>query len=167
MAHKIENTHIHTFNNMTSALARQQQLERLKTDLPDLYAMITCWINDMLCFSSNQQARERLQVPTRVDDNVPPFFNEVYFTSDEAKYLAKQMLPSGDSLGTAFQSLLDDRASAGSTEVCTSHDLAPFLREAFDIPSHFYKSEGFKKNYKTFEKEWRKRQKKLAKQRGL
>lgn len=142
-------------------MTREEQLKRLKTELPELLATIQFWIADMLAFSSNEQARERLQVP--VDDGALPFFNQVYYTSSQAQFLAQQVMPNGDLLENALQELLHDKAKHGATELCTSYDLAPFFREAFDISSNFHKNARFKQDYKMFEKQWTKQQKKLAK----
>ncbi|KAJ3274557.1 hypothetical protein HK104_004042 [Borealophlyctis nickersoniae] len=59
-----------------------------------------------------------------------------------------------------------DQARAGESrnfEVCTSHDLAPLVKEVFGIPKGFQEEKVFVAGLKAFNKTWKK-QKKQKKQ---
>ena len=74
--------------------------------------------------------------------------NEYYFNKEEAMYLGNMELPSSSTtqqtLSQSLRRLLVEKATAGATELCTSHDLAPLMFEAFDLKRGFHQSKSFK-----------------------
>jgi len=134
---------------------------RLKDERPELFRNVLFLIEDMRAYDSNEQAQARVNHTSPLQDGTPLFFNDNYFPSPEdASYLSKLKTKDGKGVGEAIKALEHGKAAKGSKPSCTSHDIAPILQEAFDVPHRFQESRSFKDAYKTFDKEWRKKQKK-------
>ena len=122
---------------LLSSTLREASLEDMKADNA-LWEKILFWASDLLDFAS---AQERLTIPW--EDGVTPFMTPYYFSKDEADTVGKLMMPNTISLQQIMQTMLEEKASAGSLEVCTSHDIFPLLAIAFQLPKGFHKQGNF------------------------
>mmetsp|Transcript_16539 Transcript_16539/g.18496 ORF Transcript_16539/g.18496 Transcript_16539/m.18496 type:complete len:375 (+) Transcript_16539:85-1209(+) len=143
------------FYKSTAAEAiRRHELEQLGNEKPELLLKVSFWIGDMLKFN-NGDAEERLTSPSRyLDQGYSVYVNDSYFTLDEAKFLMTQSMPNGKSL----QTFLGEKLNS-TNEACTSHDIAPVLYKAFGFEKTFFKSNPFKRDYKKFASDWKKKKK--------
>lgn len=76
------------------------------------------------------------------------YFSRFYFTEDEIEILVN--FPT--SSGIIFKDLFDEymKTKIESSEICTSHDIAPFMYKVFGVSRNFNKDPSFIKNYKKF-----------------
>jgi hypothetical protein len=80
-------------------ILREEQLKRLKVELPDLWKAFQVWASDLLQFhDKNALMQARLTIP--VADNIPLFVSPAYCSPVDARYLGMQLLPSGKTLLT-------------------------------------------------------------------
>ncbi|KAJ3186064.1 hypothetical protein HDU85_000979 [Gaertneriomyces sp. JEL0708] len=122
-----------------------------------LWMKIKLYLSDLLRFSFDEGARDRLET----DFNARYYLTNAYFTADEAQLVLH--FPSG--LGLTFEQLLEvlmkqkiDQSKAGNSRdfsLCTSHDLAPVVKEVFGIRKGFEDEKTFVMASKAFEKEWK------------
>jgi hypothetical protein len=136
---------------------RQRELRHLQKTFPHLWKKIQFWLADMMNFSSDKDARVRLEFLPKLDEGIPLYFNEFYFSVNEARYLLdRSIVPfSGETLGEAYQKLLAARSNQFGATICTSSELCPFFRKIFDLPENFREPAHFKKDYKTFKTNWK------------
>jgi hypothetical protein len=136
---------------------RQRELRHSQKTFPHLWKKIQFWLADMMNFSSDKDARVRLEFLPKLDEGIPLYFNEFYFSLNEARYLLdRSIVPfSGETVGEAYQKLLATRSNQFGATICTSSELCPFFRKIFDLPKNFRESADFKNDYKTFKTNWK------------
>jgi hypothetical protein len=120
----------------------------------------------MMSFSQSKEARERLEIEEQSSHENPMYFNTCYFSHEETVYLTEHTLLDGRKLGVAIAELLDDSLRNNGT-ICTSSELSPFLRNAFQLSKSFREDKQFKKAYKEFNENWKIQKKRKKKNRGL
>jgi hypothetical protein len=143
---------------------RKEDLLAADARFPQLESNITFWIADMMRFSTDKDARVRLeQQPDNTIDQRTPLFNSCYFSTQEAQHLSRLTVKVKKSqqttLAEAFGAFLDERQRNNKGEVCTSSEIAPFLREMLRIPSDFQDHKEFKNEYKVYQEQWKKTRK--------
>ena len=119
-------------------------LESLKNN-KDLYFRLKVFINDLMKFnySNNSDKLNNLSC------NHPEYyFSLYYFTEDEIEYILDFRNSSGFTYRELFDSFI--KLKENSYEICTSHDIAPFMFVIFEINRNFNKEKEFKKKYKKF-----------------
>ncbi|KAI9004621.1 hypothetical protein BC832DRAFT_592565 [Gaertneriomyces semiglobifer] len=122
-----------------------------------LWMKIKLYLSDLLRFGSDEGARDRLET----DFNAKFYLTNAYFTTDEAQLILN--FPSGS--GLTFEQLLEvlmkkkvDQSKAGTSKdfyLCTSHDLAPVVKDVFGIRKGFDEEKAFVIASKAFQKEWK------------
>ncbi|GBB97795.1 hypothetical protein RclHR1_03070011 [Rhizophagus clarus] len=113
----------------------------------ELYYRVKIFVNDLLTFSSSEDARSRLE-----ENPMAKFFlSNVYFNEKDIEYLLDFPTTSGLSVSKLLSVELSNKH-----QVCSSHELAPLLQETFEIQKGFQKEKGFKERLKKFEKDWKK-----------
>ncbi|KAJ3047809.1 hypothetical protein HK097_011150 [Rhizophlyctis rosea] len=122
-----------------------------------LWMKVKLYLSDLLRFGSDQDARNRLET----DFTAKFYLTNVYFTTDEVNFLLS--FPSGS--GLTFEQVLEvlmkdkmNQSRAGNSrdfDLCTSHDLAPVVRDVFGIRKGFEEEKIFISASKAFQKEWK------------
>lgn len=137
---------------------------------PRLQSRVMYWIAVMLTLRNSGDSRERVEEdPPATEclaDQLPPIFNySNYFTTKEALCLSgllmKRSTCEHETLGEAFIAFLTETAQekTGKVLICTHSEMAPFLLRALRIDPTFSTDAQFKKEYKSFRREWKKRKK--------
>ena len=112
---------------------RDQLLKKLH-DNTDLWTRVKIYHRDLKTFSSNVAACTRLS-----NTHQPLCMSECYFSDDERQFL----------LG--FPTLLS--VSEGVLDgICTSHDLAPIIENAFGLRKGYELNPEFRRAFKQFQK---------------
>mmetsp|Transcript_26970 Transcript_26970/g.40949 ORF Transcript_26970/g.40949 Transcript_26970/m.40949 type:complete len:127 (+) Transcript_26970:690-1070(+) len=100
---------------------KRTEIERIKEKFPSLSSKLLFWIFDMLNFSCSKASCERVQkINSYSNENIPPmFFNENYFTEEEADALVSLKLnhSSKKTLGTLFRAFIDERLRNNNGQV--------------------------------------------------
>lgn len=121
----------YNFSNSNSSLD-------LLKNYDNLYLRLKFFINDLLIYKN-----ERLQF---LSSRYPEYyFSLFYFTEDEIDMLINFPTSSGLLYRELFDQFIKDKI-----ELCTSHDIAPFMYKIFGITKNFNKDPSFIKNYKKF-----------------
>ena len=107
----------------------------------DLYLRLKFFINDLLKFNSDRLINLSVKYPEY-------YFSSFYFTEDEIEILINFTTLSGLTYKDLFDLFIKTRES--NSELCTSHDIAPFIYSVFKINRNFNKDPSFIKNYKKF-----------------
>lgn len=76
------------------------------------------------------------------------YFSNFYFTDDEIEYFLNFPTNSGLIYKELFDIFIKNKQNI--TEICTSHDIAPFIYKIFGINKNFANDPSFKKKYKAF-----------------
>ena len=127
----------------------------------DLWNRVKIFLQDLLTFGSDTEARERLEA----DPAASYYVSSVYFTSDEIQLLLNFPTYSGLTFQQCVEASMVEKMAATSEgnsrdyNVCTSHDLAPMVRDAFGIRKSFQEKTTFKEALKVFKEQWKKGQK--------
>jgi hypothetical protein len=141
-----------------------------KAQFPRLPTTVMFLLYDMVAFSSDDDARERVQqLSGYEDENIPRlFFNENYFTTEEARCLVRLKMTKNSpckTFGAAFGAFLDERFRNNDAQVCTKSEVAPFLCKTLRIDPDFSRDKEFKREYQAFKKEWKKARKQQRRRR--
>jgi hypothetical protein len=133
-----------------------------KAWFPQLPTTLLLWLADMVVFSydNDDDALERVQqLGGYKDENIPPqFFNENYFTAEEALCLLRLKVKNSrcKTFRSAFRGFIDERSHNNKAQVCTSSEVVPFLCKTLRIEPYFSSDKKFKRDYQAFRKEWKK-----------
>ncbi|KAI8819742.1 uncharacterized protein EV422DRAFT_507363 [Fimicolochytrium jonesii] len=129
-----------------------------------LFAKTKIYLNDLLTFRSDPDARDRLES----DPAATYYLSSAYFSTSEVDFLLAFPTNSGLSFQQCVQAAMAEKVSASSEgrskdyHVCTSHDLAPLVRDVFGIRKGFQEEKAFKESLTSFRKEWKKRAKRSS-----
>jgi hypothetical protein len=125
------------FYNSTETSHRRKLLEENK----NLFMRLKFFINDLMKFKIKRLTQISLKYPEY-------YFSTFYFTEDEIE----QFINFPTSSGITFKDLFDEfiKGKIDSTEICTSHDIAPFMYKVFGITKNFDRDPSFVKNYNKF-----------------
>jgi len=130
------------------ALLREERLQMLKKNDIELWKRVQFWVSDLLDF---EDAQERLIIPTEF--GVTPFMPPFYFSTMEATYLGRMLMPDTTELGATLSTMLETKAADGATVVSASNDMAPILFVGFEMKWGFQKTDAFKKEQKNWIKQ--------------
>jgi hypothetical protein len=124
------------------------------------------FIHDLLQFRYDASARQRLLFDATASTMF--YLSSVYFSPAEIGTLLSFKTCDGIALEQALQLVVGkklERARDGETagyEICTFHDLAPTFQDCLGIQKDFQVEKEYKRLYKNFIKEWKKRGKKTS-----
>jgi hypothetical protein len=138
------------------AVVRQDQLEEMKKE-KDFLERIMFWISDFLSFEESQ---DRLSLPPTDSESL--WMSPFYFHAEEPPYVGSLVIPNTITLRETLQMVMAGKHRAGAVEICASHDLAPILIMAFEIPHGFHKNAAFKKKKSRWIKNRQKEMKSIA-----
>lgn len=106
-----------------------------------LFIRLKFFIYDLLKFNS-----ERLNLLSCKHPEY--YFSRFYFTEDEIEELINFHISSDMTYKDLFDEFI--KTKSDSVEICTSHDIAPFIYNTFNISKRFIKDPRFIKQYKKF-----------------
>lgn len=148
------------FIDMASHLQKHAEaLKKLHTS--PLFTKIKLFLKDLMTFGSDEDARQRLES----DLSTQFYLSSAYFTPQDVQTLMDFPTGSGLTFKDTLEVLMKDKMDQTRSGVlrdynlCTSHDLAPLIREVFGVRKGFQEEKGFVTAHKTFTKAWRKKEK--------
>ena len=124
-----------TFYNVSN---HENELRRLNLN-QDLLFRLKVFIDDMIKFNNDTLCYLSLNNPNY-------YFTSYHFSESEIEYL----LNFPTSSGLTYRELFDIFMRNKKSEICTSHDIAPFIYKTFGISKNFNKDASFNKNAKKF-----------------
>lgn len=116
------------------------ELKKLN-DNKDLLKRLKFFLNDLLVFND-----ERLDFYSSSNTNY--YFSLFYFTEDEIDYLVNFPTSSGLKYKDLFDLFIGSKKE--DYNLCTSHDIAPFIYKVFGISKNFNKFQDFNTSYRRF-----------------
>ena len=117
-----------------------KKLEELKNN-DNLYLRLQVFIYDLLKFKIDRLSFVSLKYPEY-------YFTSFHFTDDEIEYLLNFPTSCGLIFKDSFHEFI--LTKEGETEICTSHSIAPYFYNVFNISRNFIDGIKFKKFYKKF-----------------
>lgn len=131
---------IHFYTDIFHNLSNYSTLLHSLQNNNNLYLRLKFFIYDLLKYN-----HERLQF---LSNRYPEYyFSRFHFSEDEIDFFVH--FPT--STGLLYKDLFNEfKKDKNKIELCTSHDLAPFIYNIFVISKHFCKDLSFIKNYKKF-----------------
>jgi hypothetical protein len=135
------------FERVTAVGARLKKIKQ-----SDLFMKLKFYYYDLTKFDDDAQARLESD---HIDSH---YMSSVYFDDTERD----QLLQHPTSQGLTFKRYMElfYESKSDATALCSSHDLAPIIRNVFDIPKGFDKDNAFINAHKDFIKMHKKGNKK-------
>lgn len=134
-------------NTSRNLIIYQKELNKLHTVKSDLWNRLKVFVNDLVKFGDNENAKKRLETNTSLY-----YLSTDYFTEHESSYILS--FPSAT--GLSLKQLLEVKFKESvDQEICSSHDIAPVFQTVFNIRKGFQNEKIFNTFKAAFEKKYK------------